>query len=88
MRWGGLRGDAHRLVGCNARRCRSFLPSYAKRLIDIGNHLGAAFTESQRDLFVQILHGEIDAVFDAIVVKLEGGRLIGADLFGVWRNCG
>ena len=70
------------LAATRADPVTSFLDTQ-ERLIDISNHLGTAFTKSQRDLFVQILHGEIHAVFDAIIVKLERRRLIGADLFGV-----
>jgi hypothetical protein len=71
----------NRLTATGADAVASFLDSQ-QRLIDIGDDFRAAFAEPQRDLFVQILHRKIDAVFHTVVVKFEGRRLVGADLFG------
>jgi len=54
-----------------------------QRLIDIGNDLRAAFAKSQCNLFVQILNRQINTVLNSVVVKLECGGLIGANLFSV-----
>ena len=71
-----------RLTATSADTVTSFLDSQ-QRLIDISDNLRAAFSEPQRDLFVQVLDRKIDAIFNAIVMKFEGRRLIGADLFGL-----
>ena len=71
-----------RLTAPRADTVTAFLDPQ-KSLIDVGDNLGASLSEPQRDLFVQILHRKIDAVFHAVVVKVEGRRLIGADLLGM-----
>src|SRR5687767_6347011 len=71
-----------RLTATSADAVASFLNSQ-QRLIDISDDFRTAFSETQRDLFVQVLHRKIDAVFHAVVIKFEGRGLIGADLFGV-----
>ena len=72
----------NRLTATGADTVTAFLDSQ-QRLIDIGDNLRAALSESQSDLFVQVLHRKIDTVFHTVVVKFEGRCLIGADLFGV-----
>ena len=70
------------LAATRANPVASFLNTQ-QRLIDVRDELGTAFTKSQRNLFIEILHGKIHAVFDTVVVKFECGRLVCADLFGV-----
>src|SRR6266446_9079076 len=63
----------------------AFLDSQ-ERLINVGNHLRFALTQTQRQLLVNIHHREVDGIFYVVVGKLERVRLILANVFGMFTK--
>ena len=69
-------------AAARADSVRTFFDSQ-QRLIDVGDHLRLAFTQTQRKLLTHIHQRHIDSVFDAVVGKFERSGLIGAHVFRV-----